>query len=144
MAENEIEYEKGHDSFSQPRANRNDVAQGKYRSKINMSNTYEQICVEPSDMWKTAFATIYGTFVSHTMQQKDCNAPATFQRLMTVIFREYIRRFVHVYLDNIFVFSNFIKEHEKHLGLVFDKLRKAHRRVNSTSTQRKWTVLAIL
>src|SRR3984957_19891164 len=90
-----------------------------------MSNAYKQIHVEPSDVWKTAFANIYGTFVSHTMQQGDCNAPATFQRLMTVIFQEYIRRFVHIYLDNIFVFSNFIEEHKKHLGLVFDKLRKA-------------------
>src|ERR1700719_1711404 len=44
---------------------------------------------------------------------------------MTVIFQEYIGRFVHVYLDDIFVFSNSIEEHEKHLGLVFDKLRKA-------------------
>src|SRR3984957_13273331 len=90
-----------------------------------MSNMYKQICVKPSNVWKTAFATIYGTFVSHTMQQGDCNAPATFQRLMTVIFREYIGRFVHVYLDDIFVFSNSIEEHEKHLRLVFDKLRKA-------------------
>src|ERR1700723_1893053 len=90
-----------------------------------MSNTYEQICIEPCDVWKMAFATIYGTFVSHAMQQGDCNAPATFQQLMTIIFREYIGRFVHVYLDNIFVFSNSIEEHEKHLGLVFDKLRKA-------------------
>src|SRR6202041_2375113 len=91
-----------------------------------MSNVYEQICVEPSDVWKTAFATIYGTFVSHTMQQGNCNAPATFQRLMTIIFQEYIGRFVHVYLDDIFVFSNSIEEHKKHLGLIFDKLRKAH------------------
>ena len=59
------------------------------------------------------------------MQQGDCNAPATFQQLMTIIFQEYIGRFVHVYLDDIFVFSNSIEEHEKHLGLVFDKLRKA-------------------
>src|ERR1700719_1616139 len=44
---------------------------------------------------------------------------------MTVIFQEYIGRFVHVYLDNLFVFSNSIEEHEKHLGLIFDKLRKA-------------------
>src|ERR1700722_10163065 len=90
-----------------------------------MSNAYKQIRVQLSHMWKTAFATIYGTFVSHTMQQGDCNAPATFQRLMTVIFQEYIGRFVHVYLDDIFVFSDSMKEHEKHLRLVFDKLRKA-------------------
>src|ERR1700720_1077149 len=89
-----------------------------------MSNVYEQIRVEPSNVWKMAFVTIYGTFVSHTMQQGDCNAPATFQRLITVIFQEYIGRFVHIYLDDIFVFSNAIEEHEKHLGLVFSKLRK--------------------
>jgi hypothetical protein len=65
---------------------RNDVAYAKYQSKINMSNTYEQIHVEPSDMWKTAFSTVYGTFLSHTMQQGDCNAPAMFQCLMTTIF----------------------------------------------------------
>ena len=91
-----------------------------------MLNAYEQICVEPKDVWKMVFATIYGTFVSHTMQQGDCNAPATFQWLMTIIFRDYIGRFVHVYLDDIFVYSNSIKEHEKHLELVFDKLHQAH------------------
>jgi len=102
-----------------------DIARGKYQSKIDMSNAYEQIRVEPQDVWKMAFVTIYGTFVSHTMQQGDCNAPATFQRLMTVIFWDFIRRFVHVYLDNIFVYSNSVKEHKKDLGLVFDKLCKA-------------------
>jgi hypothetical protein len=44
---------------------------------------------------------------------------------MTIIFREFIGRFVHVYLDDIFVYSDSIEEHEKHLELVFNKLRKA-------------------
>jgi hypothetical protein len=103
----------------------NDVAQGKYQTMINMSNTYEQICVEPQDVWKTVFATIYGTFVSHTMQQGNCNSPATFQRLMTIIFQDFIGRFVHVYLDDIFVYGDSIEEHKEHLRLVFEKLRKA-------------------
>ena len=103
-----------------------DIARAKYRSKIDMSKAYEQIHVEPKDVWKTVFATIYGTFVSHTIQQGDCNAPATFQWLMSVIFRDYIRRFVHIYLDDIYVYSNSIEEHEKHLKLIFDKLRQAH------------------
>ena len=38
-----------------------DVAQAKYQSKIDMSDTYEQIHIEPNDMWKTAFPTVYGT-----------------------------------------------------------------------------------
>ena len=45
---------------------------------------------------------------------------------MTVIFRDYIGRFIHVYLDDIFVYSNSIEEHEKHLELVFDKLHQVH------------------
>ena len=46
-----------------------DVAKAKFRSKIDMSDAYEQIRVEPSDVEKTAFATVYGTYISHTMQQ---------------------------------------------------------------------------
>lgn len=104
---------------------RMDVARAKYRSKIDLSDAYEQIRVEPGDVWKTAFATVYGTFESQVIQQSDCNAPSTFQRLMTEIFREQIGIFVHVYLDDIFVFSNTVEEHEEHLKIIFQKLRDA-------------------
>ena len=89
-----------------------------------MSDAYEQIRIEEEDIWKTAFMTPLGTFVSHVMQQGDCNAPATFQRLMTWIFHDHIGLFVRVYLDDIFVFSDTIDEHEGHLSLVFEVLRK--------------------
>src|SRR6266481_5024385 len=88
-----------------------------------MSEAYEQIHMQPEDISKTAFATIYGTFMSLVMQQGDCNA-ATFQRLMTSVFRDLIARFIHVYLDNIFIFSSSVEEHEQHLGQVFDKLQE--------------------
>ena len=44
---------------------------------------------------------------------------------MTAVFCDYITCFVHVYLDNIFIYSLSIEEHEKHLELVFNKLREA-------------------
>ena len=55
-----------------------DIAWAKFRSKIDMSDAYEQIHIEPYDVEKMSFATVYGTFKSHTMQQGDCNTPATF------------------------------------------------------------------
>ena len=59
------------------------------------------------------------------MQMGDCNAPSTFQWLMTAIFHPFIGKFVHVYLDDIFIFSNSIEEHEDHLDKVFNTLRQA-------------------
>jgi hypothetical protein len=102
---------------------REDVARAKIRSKIDLSDAYEQVRVRTEDIDKTAFATIAGTFISHIMQQGDCNAPATFQRMMTSIFRDAIGRFMHVYLDDIFIYSNTVEEHEQHLKVVFDRLR---------------------
>ena len=102
-----------------------DIVRAAYRSKLDMLEAYEQIRVCPEDVPKTAFAMIFGTFVSLVMQQGNCNAPPTFQRLMTVVFCDYIAHFVHVYLDDIFIYSSSIEEHEKHLGLVFNKLREA-------------------
>ena len=98
---------------------RHDVAHAAYRSKLDMSEVYEQIRVRNKDVPKMAFATIFGTFVSQVMQQGDCNAPSTFQRLMTSVLHNFITRFVHVYLDDIFIYSLTIEEHEKHLAQVF-------------------------
>ena len=56
-----------------------DVARAKIHSKIDLSDVYEQVRIVLSDVYKTAFATIYGTFVSNVMQQGDCNTPSTFQ-----------------------------------------------------------------
>jgi hypothetical protein len=75
---------------------REDVSQGKIRSKIDLSDAYKQVWIRPGDVWKTAFATISGTYISNIMQQGDCNAPTTFQRLMTAIFHNIIGKFMHI------------------------------------------------
>jgi hypothetical protein len=105
---------------------RMDVARAKYRSKIDLSNAYEQVRIDPEDVHKTGFATVYGTLESNVMQQGDCNAPGTFQRLITVIFRDEIGIYIHVYLDDLFIFSDTLEEHEIHLERVFQKLRENH------------------
>ena len=55
----------------------------------------------------------------------DCNAPSTFQWLMTAIFRDFLRRFVLVYLDNIFIYSQSIQEHIEHIMKVLQRLRES-------------------
>ena len=63
-----------------------DVACAPFRSKLDMSEAYEQIRMRLDNVPKTAFVTIFGMFMSLVMQQGDCNAPSTFQRLMTAVF----------------------------------------------------------
>jgi hypothetical protein len=109
---------------------RNAVAAAKYRSKMDLSNAYESIRVEPSDVHKTAFATVYGVFVSNVMQQGDCNAPSTFQRFITDLLQDFIGRFVYAYLDDIFIFSDTVEEHENHIRMVMEKLQEAEMIIN--------------
>ena len=73
---------------------RNDMARAAYRSKLDMSKVYEQICIVPEHVHKTVFATVLGTFRSQVMQMGDCNAPSMFQQLMTAIFWDCISRFM--------------------------------------------------
>ena len=90
-----------------------------------MTEAYEQTCIRPEDVCKMTFSTIFGTFQSRVMQMGDCNAPSTFQWLMTTIFQEFLRRFVHVYLDNIFIYSQSIREHIEHIMKVLQQLRES-------------------
>ena len=91
-----------------------------------MSKAYEQRCIVPEHIYKMVFATVLGTFRSQVMQMGDCNAPSTFQRLMTAIFHDCISQFIHVYLDNIFIFSCSVEEHERHLRIIFQQLQDHH------------------
>ena len=61
---------------------RNDVASHPFRSKIDMSNAYYQIRVEPADEIKNSItAGQFGAFQVEVMLQGDCNAPATDQKI---------------------------------------------------------------
>ena len=52
------------------------------------------------------------------------NAPTTFYTLMNKIFRPYLDKFMVVYLDDIVIYSNTLKEHVEPLRKVFKILRQ--------------------
>ena len=92
-----------------------DIVRAIFRSKLDMTEAYEQTCMMPEDVCKMTFSTIFGTFQSQVMQMGDCNAPSTFQQLMTALFQEFLGRFVHIYFDDMFIYSQIIREHIKHI-----------------------------
>ena len=44
-----------------------DIARARFRSKLDMTEAYEQTCIRPEDVCKTTFPTIFGTFQSQVM-----------------------------------------------------------------------------
>jgi hypothetical protein len=52
------------------------------------------------------------------------NAPTTFMFSMNGIFRNYVDKFVIVFLDDILIYFKSEEKHEKHLRLVLQVLRE--------------------
>jgi hypothetical protein len=92
-------------------------------SKIDLRSGYHQLKIRESDIPKTAFHTRYGLYEYTVMSFGLTNAPAYFMYLMNKVFMEYLDKFIVVVIDDIFIFSKMMKEHEEHLRFVLEKLR---------------------
>nr|GEU47455.1 DNA-directed DNA polymerase [Tanacetum cinerariifolium] len=65
-----------------------------------------QIPIELEDQEKTTFICPYETFAYRRIPFGLSNAPATFQRCVTVIFHDMVEDFMEVFMDDFLVFGN--------------------------------------
>ncbi|RVW66402.1 Retrovirus-related Pol polyprotein from transposon 17.6 [Vitis vinifera] len=97
---------------------------------LDAFSEYHQIPMSPADEEKTAFITPHDLYYYKVMPFELKNAGATYQRLMTKIFKPLVNRTVEVYIDDIVVKSKTREEHTIHLQEVFHLLRKYGMKLN--------------
>ena len=101
------------------------LGQARVFSELDLASCYHQIAVKEEHIQKTAFRTQQGHWEFIVMPFGLCNAPASFQRLISKVLTGTIGDFILVYLDDILVFSRTIEEYWEHLPQALQRLREA-------------------
>ena len=86
--------------------------------------------MHPPDAEKTTFITPHGLYCSNVMSFDLKNAGATYQRLVTKIFRPLIGKTMDVYINDMLVKSKERPDHTKHLQETFELSRTYGMKLN--------------
>jgi hypothetical protein len=93
-------------------------------SKIDLRSGYHQVRIKEEDISKTTFRTRYGHYEFIVVPFELSNALAVFISLMNGVFREYLDKFVIIFIYDILIYSKLEEEHKNHLRMVLQVLRE--------------------
>jgi len=93
---------------------------------------YNQIKMYPGDEKYTSFQIPLGVYCCTVMPFGLKNAEATYQRAMSTIFRDHLRKMVECYVNDIAVKSRDKNDHLHDLRMIFDIMRAHRLKMNPT------------
>ena len=92
-------------------------------SKIDLRSIYHKVRINEEYISKMTFRTRYGNFEFVIVPFGLSNSPTIFMFLMNGVFKEYLEKFVIVFLDDILIYYKLKEKHEKRLKLLLKFLR---------------------
>uniref|UniRef100_A0A3B4CC50 Gypsy retrotransposon integrase-like protein 1 n=1 Tax=Pygocentrus nattereri TaxID=42514 RepID=A0A3B4CC50_PYGNA len=95
-----------------------------YFTKLDLRSAYNLVRIREGDEWKTAFTTTRGHYEYLVMSYGLSNAPSVFQAFMNDVFREFLNKFVIVFIDDILIFSPDFSSHVNHVRQVLLRLQE--------------------
>ena len=122
------------DSFPVPRIDQivNASAEHGMLSFLDAFSGYHQIPMYPPNAEKTSFITPHRLFCYNVMPLRLKNVGATYQRLVTKMFRSLIWKTMEVYIYDMLIKSKESPDHANHLQQAFDLLRSYGMKLNPT------------
>ena len=122
------------DAFPLPRIDDslNSLSGQAWFSTLDLASGYWQVRLSENAKPKMAFATHSGLFQFAVMSFGLCNAPATFERLMSQVMRGLHWKRCLVYIDDILVFGNDFESALHNLELVLDRVAEYGLQLKST------------
>lgn len=95
----------------------------KWLTKLDVSAAFHRVRVAKGDEWKTAFRTRYGLFEWKVCPFGLTGSPATFQRFLNWVLRDYLDDFCSAYVDDILIFTTGdLKDHRAKVSRVLQRL----------------------
>jgi hypothetical protein len=91
------------DAYPLPRVDDtlDELKDANFYTHLDLASGFWQVRVRDQNIHETAFQTLDGLMEWVAMPFGLCNAPATFQRMMNDILRDFLHKFLPVYLDDV-------------------------------------------
>ena len=102
------------------------LAGSKFFTTLDLAMGYHQVELHPDDREKTAFSTPFGLFQYTVMPFGLATAPATFMRLITIVFSKMLYNTCLAYLDDIIIFGRTFNEHLERFELALKRRKNAN------------------
>ena len=97
-----------------------------YFSKIDLTDGFHQVPLDEKSRKYTAFRTSSGLYEYNVLAMGLCNSPPIFMRMMNVLFDDliHVKKCIVIFVDDLTIYSKSKEEHQRHLDMVFERLRK--------------------
>ena len=105
----------------------NSLSKAKWFTKLDIIAAFHKIRIAEGEEWKTAFRTRYGLFEWLVMPFGLTGSPATFQRYINWVLRDYLDEFCSAYIDDILIYSSgSLSDHREKVKKVLQRLQEAN------------------
>jgi len=98
------------------------LSHAKVYTKIDLHGAYNLMCIREGNQWKEHLKPITAILKYVMMSFGLIKTHVIFQHLMNDVFHEYLDDFMVCYIDDIFIFSKNMEDHEHHVHIVLEKV----------------------